>query len=279
MALVQALVIAAALAAVAGALILRAERARERLEWRGGADQATLAIAGAMDLLRRTLPRGVVDDGQDWARPASGIVLDAALLDWQVSDLQGRFNLNLLPGDPQGAMRAAFLRLAAGHGLSEAAQAQVLALIDAAGDGVMPVSQPLYLRGALAPADRAAWDALAPDIASWPPALPMNLNTLRPAVLAALLPGLGSAPRDALLRRLATTRFDTVEAFLAQVLGSQGAEVAAALAAVPLGTGSRLFSARIEARLDSLVLRRSGVIDTGGPEGRDAVLMSLPWFE
>ena len=70
-ALVQALVIVAALALVSLALLRRGETARLRLDDRFAADQAGLYLDSGVDLVRATLPEDVVHLRQDWAMPVS----------------------------------------------------------------------------------------------------------------------------------------------------------------------------------------------------------------
>lgn len=274
MALIQALLIVAAIAAVAAALLLRAEAARARLEWRFTGDQAALYLDAGVAEVRRLLPaRGEVHLRQDWAQPRDGVPLDRGSLSWRAFDLQGRFNLNLLRGDPDQRYQAAFRRLAAAQGLSEAAQTRVLTEIAAASEDLLP-SAPLLL-GALA-GEPGAWATLAPLIAAWPGSEAMNINTLPPPVLAALLPELGGSGLDLLVRRLESDPVPSAEvltAWLRQRLGEPAAE---ALAALRLGATSRRFVLEVEARLDSVVLRRSAVVDTGGAEGPGAVLLSVP---
>lgn len=274
MALIQALLIVAAIAAVAAALLLRAETARARLEWRFAGDQAALYLDAGVEEVRRLLPvRGEVNRRQDWARPRDDVPLDRGSLSWRVSDLQGRFNLNLLRGDPDQSYQAAFRRLAAAQGLSEAAQTRVLTEIAAATEDLLP-SAPLML-GALAD-EPESWQALAPLIAAWPGGEAMNVNTLPPPVLAALLPDLGGSGLDLLVRRLESEPVPSPEVLAVWLRQRLGEPVATALEALRLGAASRRFVLEVEARLDTLVLRRSVVVDTGGAEGRSAVIMSVP---
>ena len=271
MALIQALLIVAALAAVAAALMLRAEHARERLDWRQQAEQATLYIGSAVSLLQVSLPEGPVTLRQDWALAREGVVIDRGLLAWRIEDLTGRFNLNLLKADETGRWHAAFTALAQGQGVSDDVIAAVLAMIDSRA-GAEPLSSPLFLRAVAGD----GWAALEPLVTALPRATPLNINTMPEAVLVALTPELPGLSRDTLLRQLAREPAETIEAFNDWIAQRLGDAAAAAVGALPLGVSSRYFEAHIEARLDTLVLRRSVVIDTGGPEGDSAVLMSLP---
>lgn len=274
-ALIQALLITAALAAVAAALLMRANEARARLDWRFTADQAALYLDSGAVHLRRLLPEGVVSQRQDWARPRSDVAIDRGRLDWTVSDLQGRFNLNLLKDDADGRYHAAFTRLAEGQGLRGEALGRVLDALDRT-PGPLPLAEPLLLAG-LAGADGAeGWAALEPLVAVWPAAEAMNVNTMPEAVLRALAPDLPGLARDALLRRAAREPFEDGDALRAWITERMGNLTTVTLDGLPLGGSSRRFELRLEARLDSVVLRRSVVVDTGGGEAPGAVLMSVP---
>jgi len=275
MALIQALLITAAIAAVAAALLVRANDARARLDWRFTADQAALYLDSGVEQLRLSLPRGVVGGAQEWTRPREGVGIDRGTLDWQVEDLQGRFNLNLLHGDADGRYHAAFTLLAESQGLSGPALARVIAVLD---DGTAPLTMatPLSLAAVAGAEGAEGWAALEPLVAAWPPQEPINVNTLPEAVLAALAPDLSGLARDTILRRLARDPVADGDELRQWIAERMGEEVAATLEGLPLGGTSRRFVLRLEARLDSVVLRRSVVVDTGGDEGSGAVLMSVP---
>lgn len=275
MALIQALLITAAIAAVAVALLVRANDARARLDWRFAADQAALYLDSGVEQLRRSLPRGVVGGPQDWTRPREGVGIDRGTLDWQVEDLQGRFNLNLLQGDAEGRFHAAFTRLAESQGLSGPALARVLDVLDGSA-APLTLATPLSLAAAAGAEGAEGWAALEPLVAAWPPGEPINVNTLPGAVLAALAPELSGLARDTILRHFAREPVANGDDLRQWIAERMGAEVSAALEGLPLGGTSRRFVLRLEARLDSVVLRRSVVVDTGGDEGSGAVLMSVP---
>ncbi|HPD92501.1 MAG: general secretion pathway protein GspK [Rhodobacter sp.] len=276
MALIQALLIVAALAAVAAALMLRAGQATERLALRQQAVQASVYLDGAVEQLRATLPRdGPVTTRQPWAQPRAGVRIGDATLSWQVEDLQGRFNLTALLTDPQEAWRDAFVRLARGAGLAGSVARRVAARLAA-----MPALSPATPWALTEDTEtRQVWSDLQPLIAALPDAEGLNVNTLSPAVLAALAPALSGGDRDALLRHVATEPASEIAALIDWARRSLGDGPAGVLAVLPLTTGSRWFLARLEVRLDSLVLRRSVVLRSGGPTGRFAVILSMPEFD
>lgn len=286
MALVQSLVIVAALAAVSLALIQRAGQGQARLEARFAADQIGLYLDAGVDLLRGALPRGLVHQRQDWAIPRAGVAIDRGTLSWQVEDLSGRFNLAWLADDPSGVRTQALDRLAAAQGLSAEGRAR---LVDAVATLPEPAPvavvlwrqtvQGLIDAGQVAQTEGDALDRLMPSLTMLPDAPVANVNTLLPEVLAALAPDLSERHRHALLDQAARTPFadsDALTVWAQATLGDQGP---ARLAALPLGVTSRHFLARIEARLDTQVLRRTVVLDTGAAAGRARVLMSVPEAE
>lgn len=276
MALIQALLITAAIAAVAAALLMRANAARARLETRFAADQAALYLDSGVEQLRRALPQGVVGLQQDWARPREGVNIDRGTLDWSVADLQGRFNLSLMAGDEDGIFHAAFMRLATAQGLTGPALDAVIAGIDGAADP-MPLVEPMLLTSVAAGQGGAeGWAALEPLLAVWPADEPMNVNTMPEAVLEALAPDLPGLARATILRRLAREPVADGEELRQWITQRMGDLTTTALGDLPLGGSSRRFVLQLEARLDSVVLRRSVVVDTGGGEGPGAVLISVP---
>ena len=273
MALIQALLIVAALAAVAAALMLRAGQATERLALRQQAVQASVYLDGAVEQLRATLPRdGPVTTRQPWAQPRAGVRIGDATLSWQVEDLQGRFNLSVLLADPDEVWRDAFVRLARSQGLP-ASLARRIAARFAAQRGLSPAA-PWSL-----PGDAGDGADLVAQLAVWPPQDGFNINTLSPPVLAALVPALPEATRSAILRHVAREPVADVPALIDWVQRTQGEGPATLMSLLPLTTGSHWFLARLEVRLDSLVLRRSVVLRSGGPTGRSAVILSMPEFD
>lgn len=278
-ALVQALVIVAALAALALALSQRSEGAIRRLEARFAADQRALYLDAGTDLLRETLPEGMVHGGQDWARPRDDVVIGDAVLSWRVEDLQGRFNLGWLP--LRADAPATLERLLEGAGIAAPERAAFLAML--AESDLPDWGRPEALLAALPAATRQALRPAMPLLALLPGERSANLNTLKPEVLAALAPGLTQGQRQGVLALVAERPATAIEEVLPRIAEVLGEEVRATLAALPLGVTSGSFEIRIEARLDSQTLRRSGVVDTEDPNrepGQPAPLrLGVPLFE
>lgn len=275
-ALVQALVVVAALAALSLALVQRGEGATARLAGRLQADQAGLFLDSGMDLLRESLPRGVVHAGQDWARPRDDVIIGDAVLAWRIEDLQGRFNLGWIAGSEP--MRAAFVRLARAQGMTVDETDEALRVGLSAGrldwfpaDAILRMTRT---------ADRAAPSRLAPLITTVPADRRANIHTLRPEVLEALAPDLDVSVRTAILRRVATAPVASMDLLHDWIGDTFGTEAEALIASLPLGTGSESFAVRIEVRLDTLRLARSGVLDTGDvASGRAFLRLAHPVHE
>lgn len=273
-ALVQALVIVAALALVSVALLQRSETARLRLEDRFAADQAGLYLDSGVDLVRANLPQGVVHLRQDWATPREGVRIDRGLLGWRIEDLQGRFNLSLLGADPQGLRRAMLVRLLRGQGVEEP-------LANALGAALLAPITAQSLTALLADPrlDATLRNRLAALLIVLPPEARFNVNTLRAPILAAMLPGAPAATLAALSEQIASEPVSDLETFVAMARAALGDEAAESLTALPLDVTSRHFALQIEARLDSVILRRAVVLDTGAGDGRAAIVQSFPEFE
>jgi len=273
-ALVQALVIVAALALVSVALLQRSDTARLRLEDRFAADQAGLYLDSGVDLVRANLPQGVVHLRQDWATPREGVRIDRGLLGWRIEDLQGRFNLSLLGADPQGLRRAMLVRLLRGQGVEEP-------LANALGAALVAPITAQSLTALLADPrlDATLRNRLAALLIVLPPEARFNVNTLRAPILAAMLPGAPAATLAALSEQIASEPVSDLETFVAMARAALGDEAAESLTALPLNVTSRHFALQIEARLDSVILRRAVVLDTGAGDGRAAIVQSFPEFE
>lgn len=299
--LVNALVLAAALAAAAALLLTRAETGRARLQAGQQAAQLTLALDAFEALAITRLSRGIAS-GTAWAAPVEAAELaGGAVLSGEISDLQGRFNVNWLADPQDSAAREAFARLL-----------QRLALPPQAGGAVRSFLQPG------GPEDRAAWARLDPPldpvggallsthqlqgIPGLPPrayarllpfiaALPgdarLNVNTAPPQLLAALLPQLPPAALDRLAAGRRQQPFPSVQAFLAAAgLEQAQAEQKGAgtgtednppmlLSEDRLTVSSDWFQAEAEAQLGAMSGRRVTVLHRQGPGQQAAVAWRL----
>jgi len=287
-ALVNAILVVAALAAISVVLLVRAERAQERLALKATGDQIGAYLdagqAQALAELAAVLddqPDGRLRPGQGWDVPRQ-VPIDRGQMEWSMQDLQGRFNLAWLADEQDWGdrARAAFRRLALSEGLSEvlterliaAAGPDPLARASALGLGTapeLPLLLPRQLAGVARPEDGGAQAlaALWPHLAALPPGTGWSVATAPLPVARALIPGPDLAGWEAFaLARLAGAITDraTLLAFAGQ---SWPAGVVAELEALPLADGTRWLELRLQARLDSQTRGRSAVLSVDPPDG------------
>ncbi|KPQ07441.1 MAG: type 2a secretion system protein GspK [Rhodobacteraceae bacterium HLUCCA12] len=294
-ALINALIVVAALAAVSVALLARSDAARQRMALHLDADQAALYLDDATMLVARLIEDTSADAvhlGQPWAAPRSEVQIDRGTFGFRIADLQGRFNVNWMTRDDAmgEAARIALTALARSQGVPGAVAGRIQVALDPAnqyrdsafgGGGAisapppLPLASPAVLR-LVSGGDGDRLDRLMPHLAALPPELGLNVNTASLPVLAALIPAL--SPPD--LAELDETRrqqpFRHVSEFLEWVEQVMGEDAALALEALHLDVGSQWFEARLSARLDSVVLQRSAVLQRRADSRRSTVVMSMP---
>lgn len=170
-----------------------------------------------------------------WAQPASTALSDEAEISGQLSDLQGRLNLNSLiteQGKVDGAILARLERLLRELELDPRLAAAIVDWIDpdlepygvgGAEDDAYTRSDPPY-RAANTPMvsatelrliagiDAEAYAKLSPHVTALPEPTAININTATPAVLRSL--GLPSATVEVVLEARDTAAFDSVGAML-----------------------------------------------------------------
>ncbi len=279
-ALLNALVIVAALAAVAAGLMQMAASARARQQTGQDVWQAMLYLDAAQPLAGQILvedaagDRGFDHGGEDWARPRRFDV-DRGTVTLRLRDLQGRFNVNRLANPADSAARQGFARLLAVLGLPAGLAASVAGHLSPRG----PVDAAVYARrpvpvlpsgGAiavieeirLAPGMNAETFALlAPHVAALPAGSVPNVNTATPEVLAALLPGAAPAAIERLVALRTASPFTSTADFRARagalLRGAGGVTEAGAGFAVASGW----FEAELVAELGGTVQRRLMVIE------------------
>lgn len=313
-ALLNALLIVAALSAVSLALLQRAGASNARLAEMQRAGQAELYLDAVTLQLRQVIGpaiRGsdgetvIVEPGQSWARPARGITIGEGVARWQVADMQSRFNiawlaerLETLPGDEEeqetetvdlnAMLREAFSRLVLGRGVSRMElrrleQALIPDLgqrVSAYGRATRPPPLPPAALDELLLVEGIDEDALAalrPIVTTMPAgAGGLNLNTVSAEVLAALL---GERSAETLETRLASARpFESAEAALDWVQRRAGPEAGALMQALNAGVGSQWFEARMAVRLDTLRLSRRVVMQRANPQACCRIVSVLPEY-
>jgi general secretion pathway protein K len=277
--LLNALLLVAAFAAAAVYVLGRAEAARLRQAEQQGAGQLRLYLDGfevlAMQLLRRDQQGGAVDTLSDiWARPIDGVSIDRGALSGQISDLQGRFNINWLANAQDLGAAAGFVRLLAQLGLPPRLADEITGFVrpggpaDSAGYArltppVIPQGGPVLLLEqvqdipALQPRHYAR---LAPYLAALPSDSLLNLNTVSPEVLISLLPDANVGALEQLLLARRHRPFISVEDF---ILRSGAAFSVAPLPEseeLRLAVGSAWFHAKAEVQLEDRSLTRQILI-------------------
>jgi len=300
-ALINALVVVAALAAISAALLIRAELAVERQAMRGGTDQAAAYLRAGQSQALTELQTNIdavravgIRPGQAWNQPRD-VPIDRGRVAWQFHDLQSRFNLAWLSDEGEWGeiARAAFLRLAEGQGLSSslagrlarAAGPDTVARSGAFGTGTapdLPLILPSQLIAVARPADGgpAALEPLWPYLSALPPEARLNPDTAALPVLQALLPGPSDSDWE---------EFDAART-LGLISGPEGLmnhaeqfwsdETLELLSRLPLESGSDWFELNMQAWLDTVTLRRSAVVslispmNPAGSEPR--IVLSLP---
>ena len=315
--LINALVLVLALAVLSTWMRSRAEGGRIRLQAGLEAAQITLAL-DTMDTLALNLlhqDQGAIDHtGEGWARPIAPQELAPELIPGEgtpevggeITDLQGRFNVNWLSDSTNLAARAGFDRLLTQLSLP-AQTAQTLTRFLRPGTTFSRAERALWLQmdpprdpiaGPLLNADQlaehpglspATYARLRPWITALPGDSPLNVNTAPAEILQAFLPHL---PPAALSRMLAQRRrqpFASIDAFLIaarleQLLEEQQEEEGEAenvweedaLRPEQLTVGSSWFRLDAWARQDGpqgrLEARRSTLLLRRGPTQRPALI-------
>ena len=297
--LVNALVMAAAVAAVAVALLARSER----LTTEAGVAQRSAQLALYLDafdaharaiLARDGATPGAADHGGEaWARDLPPVALDRGRVTGQISDLQGRFNLNWLANPTDGGAAEAFVRLTTRIGLPPAQTTAIMDWLSPEGPANLRAwatgPAPRAPRGgALFAVDQlrdmpgltaAQYDRLAPLVAVLPADSRLNINTAAPEVLAALLPGIRPALIDTLVRERVTRPFLSVDEIEDRLVNRFGGEAVADLDLTRLSVGSEWFAFHATAVLEGQVARREGMIRRFGPPRGPALTLSRDHWE
>ncbi|MGX0876104.1 general secretion pathway protein K [Roseovarius sp. MBR-154] len=207
-ALLNALIIVAAISAVAAGLMLRAETSRVRVEDLQISQQAALHLDAAEFLIDPVLradwerDQGLDHLQEGWARERFDAEIDRGLLRGQIRDLQGRFNVNSLSAPSDLAAAQSFERLLRTLGLPVDLGPEIAGYVQARG----PVRAGDYAARAVPVRPRGAaidrieelrlvrgmtephYARLLPHVAALPPGTGLNVNTASAEVLGAVLP-------------------------------------------------------------------------------------------
>lgn len=238
-----------AIATVLAVAMLRSQQLA--LRYAGGLfnqDQAWLYTQGAEDFVQALLRQDSRDDarrgnaldhpGELWAQPIPAYPVDGGLIRAQISDLQGRFNINRLWHDGAADTEAAaiFQRLLKNLGLPDNLGPAVTDWIDSdneptASDGA---EEDYYTR--LSPAYRIAnqplqdiselrlikgfspevMQRLLPHVCALPAAATLNVNTAGSMLISALSPSMSSRAASELVTQRPAKGYASVDEFLGQ---------------------------------------------------------------
>jgi general secretion pathway protein K len=276
--LLNALVLVAAFAAAAVYVLGRADRARLRqADWQGAGQMALYLDAYealALTLLRRDQLGGAVDSRTDlWAQEGGSVAIDRGRLSGQISDLQGRFNVNWLANSEDLVAGPAFVRLVVQLGVSATVADDIAAFVSPGGPqnnaaydrltpAVVPLGGPLGVLDQLRriPSLRARdYDRLRPYLAALPGDSRLNLNTSSAAVLASLLPGSNVSGLGQLLQSRRQRPFVSVEDFFARATTVVPASTLVDLDLLRFAVGSQWFRADIAVELEGRILTRQTI--------------------
>jgi general secretion pathway protein K len=296
-ALVQALIVVAALAAIAAALMAQARRGTEGLALRAeGAQAAAWLDAGTAQAaaeLAVLLDGRSLRPGAGWDAPRAAPI-GTGQVGWRAQDLQGRFNLAWLGAEDEAGAQAAadFVRMARAQGLpaglaerlARAAGPDAVARAAAFGTAAppdLPLLTPRQLALIPTPAEGGpeALAPLLPLLAALPAQATFNPLTAPLPVLQALIPGL--SPRDWAEYDAARAAgvLDSAEALLAWAAQHWPPAAQDAAARLPLGGAATWLALDLEVALDGQARRRSVVLAARpGPTGAPILqpVLSLP---
>jgi general secretion pathway protein K len=288
-ALLNALIMVAAISAVAAGLMLRAETSRGRVEHLLIGQQTALHLDAAEWLLSPVLRADWERNQQidhlleGWALEGFHADIDRAILAGQITDLQGRFNINSLSdaGDLDAAQ--SFERLLRSLGLPPGLGPEIAGFVQARGPVLVEeyAARDVPLRPPLEPLDtvqelrlvRGMTEAhlarLLPYVAALPPGTPLNVNTASGEVLGAVLPTATPANIARLIADRGRQPFVTRADFIAraETLLHPQVIVQAQLPAGGLAVSTDWFEARFDVTLDGRVQSRVLVVERSALTG------------
>lgn len=278
--LVNALILVAAMSAAAVFMLTRAEAVRVRSEAATHAAQLGLYLdafeALAIEMLMRDAEGGrpVDHPGEAWARAVPPVELDRGQVTGQISDLQGRFNLNRLANPADEFARQSFERLAVRLGISLQRVEDIVGFMSAGGPEnagayasqtppMRPVGGAMIMREQLRQIPTLAQrdlERLLPLVAVLPGDVTLNVNTVEAEVLASLFPSANVAGLAALVQEARRQPFVSPDLFIEELIEIVPTEELVALPDGFFGVGSSWFEAVIAAELDGRVAKRRTVI-------------------
>jgi general secretion pathway protein K len=288
-ALLNALILVAAIAALAAGLMLRATASLERAQDLQISQQAALHLDAAALLLDSVLRDDwrrapeIDHGGEPWARQPIEAEIDRGTLTGQLSDLQGRFNVNSLANATDTAAARAFDRLLRRLGLPAALGPEIAGFVQPRGPvrAADYLDRPVPIRLGAGAVDRVEalrlvrgmteghYARLAPYVAALAPGTPLNVNTALPEVLGAVLPAASPADIARLVDERARAPFASTSDFTTRAERLIHARVIAQAEAPAGGFGVRTnwFEARFDLALDGRVQSRILIVQRTPPDG------------
>lgn len=290
LALVNALVLVAALSAVAVLLLQLAQGARLRqaqtqevVQAEAYLDGLELLVIGILDTDRTN---GEADHlGEAWAKAGSGaggsVPIDRGTGTYEISDLQGKYSLNWLSGGDALFGEDAYGDLLAAAGLSDELGQSIRDFIGPNGprnpQPYLQQTPPLLPRGGLqilpqlrqvAGMTPAAYARLDQMFTAVQTEGALNVNTAPAAVLAVALPDLSPSDIATLVEKRRQTPFTDPEALQLELTRMLGAEKAEEFDFGPYGISSHWFAAQISVTLGQTRLARRVILERSGETGK-----------
>lgn len=295
-ALINALIMVAAISAVASGLLLKAENSRMRLIMLQEGAQVELYLDAAEQLLPLVLERDWEDDpdidhrGEIWANENYAMSIDRGVVHGALFDLQGRFNINWLSDPEDRAARAAFDRLIAALGLPSPLANAIAGYVAPTGPAnaanyanraiaVVPASKPLQILEEVRLVDGMTdgfYRRLLPFIAALPVETVLNCNTASIEVLAAFVPAASRAALRRMINRRKSNPFSSVGDFRNRAEAEIHEGVFDNVDLGRFGVSSSWFTATLEASLMDMQHSRRVVVYRAPNEGVARVTIRVP---
>lgn len=288
-ALLNALIMVAAISAVASGLMLRAETSRMRLAQTRAADQGTLYLDAAELLIPPVLKADWFRDqnvdhlSEGWARERFEADVDMGRVHGQLVDLQGRFNVNWLNVSSNPQTLRSFERLMTLLELPVPLAREVAGYVRSQGPAkperylerdlpVRPAHQPIALIEELRLVQGMTpeyYERLGPYVSALPPNTPLNVNTAPLVVLASLMPTASLDGINQLLVYRAGRPFANGGEFRKQAQSMIHSRVIqqSHFPGNGVATGSKWFGGRFVAEIDGTKLVRNIVVHRSGKKG------------
>lgn len=275
--LINALVLVVVIAAIAAALMTRAESARRRGADAQIAGQLSLYLDGGQGLAPRLLQDqadgGAVHPDQSWATEKFDYDIDRGVVSVRLHDLQRGINVNwLVNGDDD--VRAVFADLFNQLGVPGSLALAIADFVQPGGPDAMDTylsrSPPERPRGgaiAVLPQLRAVagmtdeyYRRLEPHLAALPTEARVNLNTASPQVRRAMLAAFPPELVSDTLADLDEAPMDSLSPMRNRLIEILGTEDVDDYPFERIGFSSDWFGARLTARLDGQTRRREVVL-------------------